>query len=132
MPQNLTAIYFKDSGWYIGFCLQIQSANGQGKTLQSCRKSLAAAIEMLQEENAVGLFEFIPSDYIIEPLSIDEKKISSAIAYGKRMQKAKRRQVTHDLDKPANKRKRSDSTTPRNRGGNRAKDYKKSDKEKQH
>jgi predicted RNase H-like HicB family nuclease len=122
MTYTLTAIYFKEDNWYVGFCLQIPAANGQGKTLSACKKSLASAIQLMQEENAQELMEFVPAEYTIEPVIINEKNISSAIAYGKRMQNTAGRTSTHSLDKPANRSKGTSSTSQGNRGRNGKKD----------
>ena len=111
MNYKLTAIYFKNEGWYVGYCLQIPEANGQGKTLLACKRNLSSAIELIMAENAKDLIQFLPIAYRLEPLLIDEKKISTAIAYGKRMQNTAGRQRALNLDKYANRKKRSRSST---------------------
>lgn len=47
MRNEFTAVYEKDDGWYIGYCLEIPGANGQGKTKQECEGNLAEAIELI-------------------------------------------------------------------------------------
>ena len=49
MCNEFTAIIEKDEGWYISCCPEIPGANGQGKTLKECRKSLSEAIALILE-----------------------------------------------------------------------------------
>jgi predicted RNase H-like HicB family nuclease len=42
----------RDSDWYIAYCPEIPGANGQGRTIDECRESLAAAIELISEDSA--------------------------------------------------------------------------------
>jgi len=39
MHNEFTAIIEKDEGWYIAYCPEIPGANGQGKTLDECKKT---------------------------------------------------------------------------------------------
>ncbi len=50
MRNEFTAIIEKDEGWYISYCLEIPGANGQGKTLKACRKSISEAIALILED----------------------------------------------------------------------------------
>ncbi len=47
MHNEFTAIYEKDEDWYIGDCLEIPGANGQGSTKEECRTNLAEAIALI-------------------------------------------------------------------------------------
>lgn len=89
---QLTGLFLQNEKHYIGFCLEVPGANGQGRTLASCRKSLCQSIKLMIEENAVELIEFLPGEIKIEKLDIDEKAITRAIDYGKRMHSASRGQ----------------------------------------
>lgn len=51
MTNNFTAVFEKDGKWYIGYCPEIPGANGQGRTLKSCRESLREAIKLILEYN---------------------------------------------------------------------------------
>ena len=56
MRNEFTVVYEKDDGWYIGYCLEIPEANGQGKTKKDCRHNLAAAIALvLQDRREDGM-----------------------------------------------------------------------------
>ena len=50
MRNEFTAIIEKEAGWYIAYCPEIPGANGQGRTLNQCRKSLAQAIALILED----------------------------------------------------------------------------------
>lgn len=56
MRNEFTAVYERDGDWYIGYCPEIPGANGQGRTLDDCRNSLAEAIALiLQDRRENGL-----------------------------------------------------------------------------
>ena len=42
MHNEFTVVYERDDEWYIGYCLEIPGANGQGKTREECQTDLAA------------------------------------------------------------------------------------------
>ena len=50
MRNELTAIMEKDGEWYIAYCPEIPGANGQGRTREEAKKSLAEAIELILDE----------------------------------------------------------------------------------
>ena len=53
LPQGalfFTAVIERDGEWYIAFCPEIPEANGQGKTKEEARKSLADGIALLFED----------------------------------------------------------------------------------
>lgn len=50
MPRIFTAIYEYDMDWWIGYCPEVPGANGQGRTKDECRQSLAEAIELILED----------------------------------------------------------------------------------
>ncbi len=49
MVNEFSAVYEQDGEWFIGYCPEIPEANGQGKTLDECRKSLAETIKLILE-----------------------------------------------------------------------------------
>ena len=49
MESKFTAIIEKDGVWYIAYCPEIPGANGQGKTAEEAKESLAAAISLISE-----------------------------------------------------------------------------------
>lgn len=49
MKNEFAAIIERDDEWYIAFCAEVPGANGQGKTIEECRASLADAIALIRE-----------------------------------------------------------------------------------
>ncbi|HEY1378098.1 MAG TPA: type II toxin-antitoxin system HicB family antitoxin [Gemmataceae bacterium] len=47
MHPELTAILEWDGDWCIGFCPEVPGANGQGRTPDECRASLAEAVKLI-------------------------------------------------------------------------------------
>ena len=50
MHNEFTAIVEKDGKWFIAYCPEIPGANGQGRTQEEAKKSLAEAIELILED----------------------------------------------------------------------------------
>jgi len=67
---QFTAVIEKDGGWYIGYCPEIPGANGQGKTKEECRKSLAEAISLILEDRREDALRGVPKDAIREIVDI--------------------------------------------------------------
>ena len=50
MTNTYTAIFEPDGDWYIAYCPEVPGANGQGRTKDEARVSLASAIELILED----------------------------------------------------------------------------------
>ena len=50
MRNEFTAIIEKDGDWFIAYSPEIPGANGQGKTKDECRTSLAESINLILED----------------------------------------------------------------------------------
>jgi predicted RNase H-like HicB family nuclease len=50
MRNEFTAIIERDDSWFIATCPEIPGANGQGRTVEECRSSLAEAIRLILED----------------------------------------------------------------------------------
>ncbi len=50
MRNEFTAILERDGDWYIAYCPEIPGANGQGRTPDECKQSLAAAIALILDD----------------------------------------------------------------------------------
>lgn len=50
MPTEFTLNIKRDGDWFVGQCAEVPEANGQGRTLQSCTRSLALAIAQILDE----------------------------------------------------------------------------------
>jgi predicted RNase H-like HicB family nuclease len=66
MHNEFTAIIEQDGDWFIAYCPEIPGANGQGRTIEECRKSLTAAIELILEDRREDAFRGVAPDAIRE------------------------------------------------------------------
>jgi predicted RNase H-like HicB family nuclease len=64
MESRFTAIIEKDREWYIAYCPEIPGANGQGKTVQEAKESLASAISLILEDRLQDALRGLPADAI--------------------------------------------------------------------
>jgi len=70
MPNEFTAIIEKDDDWYIAYCPEVPGANGQGKTIEECKDSLADAISIILEDRREDGMRGLPDDAIREVVAI--------------------------------------------------------------
>ena len=71
MHNEFTAIFEKDEEWYIAYCPEIPGANGQGKTLDECRKSLSDAISLILEDRRNDVLRGVPENAIKEVVTVE-------------------------------------------------------------
>ena len=64
MESKFTAIIEKDGVWYIAYCPEIPGANGQGKTAEEAKESLAAAISLSLDDRLQDALRGLPADAI--------------------------------------------------------------------
>ncbi|HAK93611.1 MAG TPA: HicB family protein [Planctomycetes bacterium] len=50
MHNEFTAVIERDGEWFVAYCPEISGANGQGKTEDEARDSLAHAIALILED----------------------------------------------------------------------------------
>lgn len=50
MHNEFTAVFEQDGEWYIAYCPEIPGANGQGRTKDEARASLAEAIALILDD----------------------------------------------------------------------------------
>ena len=70
MANTFTAVYERDGDWYIGYCLEVAGANGQGRTLDECRESLREAVQLILEDRREDGLRGLPKDAIRESLEV--------------------------------------------------------------
>ncbi len=70
MHNEFTAVIEKDEEWYIGYCPEIPGANGQGRTVEECKKSLAEAISLILEDRREDALRGVPADAKRETITI--------------------------------------------------------------
>lgn len=70
MKNEFTAVIEQDGDWYIAYCPEIPGANGQGRTLDECRTSLADAIELILEDRRENALRGVPPEAIRETVVV--------------------------------------------------------------
>ena len=62
MRNEFTAIFERDGDWYIAHSPEIPGANGQGRTKEEARESLAAAIALILADRREEGLRGVPAD----------------------------------------------------------------------
>jgi predicted RNase H-like HicB family nuclease len=62
MHNEFTAIFERDGEWFIAYCPEIPGANGQGRTKEQARESLAAAIALILADRREDGLRAVPPD----------------------------------------------------------------------
>lgn len=62
MRNEFTAIIERDGEWFIAYCPEIPGANGQGRTKDEARQSLADAIALILEDRREDGLRGAPPD----------------------------------------------------------------------
>lgn len=71
MRNEFTAIIEKDAEWYIGYCLEVPGANGQGKTIEECKQDLADAVALLLQDRREDMLRGVPADARQEVITVE-------------------------------------------------------------
>jgi predicted RNase H-like HicB family nuclease len=67
---EFTAIIEKDDDWFIAYCPEIPGANGQGRTKDEAKSSLAEAIKLILEDRRQEGLRGVPPDAVKEVISL--------------------------------------------------------------
>jgi predicted RNase H-like HicB family nuclease len=70
MRNEFTAVFERDGDWFIAYCPEVPGANGQGHTLEECRKSLVEAIKLILEDRREEGLRGVPADAIRETVTV--------------------------------------------------------------
>ena len=62
MRNEFTAAFERDGDWYVAYCPEIPGANGQGRTKDEARESLADAIALILEDRREDGLRGVPSE----------------------------------------------------------------------
>ncbi len=62
MHNEFIAVFERDGDWYVAYCPEIPGANGQGRTKEEARKSLAEAIALILEDRREEGLRGVPPD----------------------------------------------------------------------
>lgn len=71
MHNEFTAIFERDGDWYVAYCPEIPGANGQGKTKEEARASLADAIALILQDRREDALRGTPPDAESETVTVD-------------------------------------------------------------
>jgi predicted RNase H-like HicB family nuclease len=71
MANQFTAIIERDGEWYIAYCPEIPGANGQGRTKEEARRSLADAIALILDDRRKDALRGLPADAAQETITVD-------------------------------------------------------------
>ena len=71
MLARFTAIYEKGEKYYLGYCLEVPGANGQGETLEECRGSLKEAIRLILQDRVEDGLRGVPAEAIREAVVVE-------------------------------------------------------------
>ena len=68
---EFTAIIERDADWFIAYCPEIPGANGQGRTADEARASLAAAIALILEDRREDALRGVPASAVRDTVVVD-------------------------------------------------------------
>jgi predicted RNase H-like HicB family nuclease len=71
MKHEFTAIFERDGDWHVAYCPEIPGANGQGKTKEEARQSLADAIALILEDRREDALRGLPKDAERETVTLE-------------------------------------------------------------
>jgi predicted RNase H-like HicB family nuclease len=70
MTNEFTAIIERDEDWFVAYCPEIPGANGQGRTKDEARASLADAIALILEDRRQDALRGIPPEAELEIVTV--------------------------------------------------------------
>ena len=70
MRNEFTAIIEREGDWYVSYCPEIPEANGQGRTKDEARESLAEAIALILADRREDGLRGVPPEAIRETVIV--------------------------------------------------------------
>ncbi|MGQ0733203.1 MAG: type II toxin-antitoxin system HicB family antitoxin [Acidobacteriota bacterium] len=70
MHNEFTGVFERDGDWYVAYCPEIPGANGQGRTKEEARGSLADAIALILEDRREDGLRGVPPDAERETVTV--------------------------------------------------------------
>ncbi len=70
MRNEFTAVIEQDGDWYIAWCPEMPGANGQGRTIEESKSSLAEAIALILEDRREDMMRGVPESALREVIQI--------------------------------------------------------------
>jgi predicted RNase H-like HicB family nuclease len=71
MVNEFTAIFKRDGDWHVAYCPEIPGANGQDRTKEETRESLAIAIALILEDRREDALRGLPDDAECEVVRVE-------------------------------------------------------------
>ena len=71
MHNEFTAVFERDGDWHIAYSPEIPGANGQGRTKEEARQSLAEAISLILEDRREDGLRGVPPDALRDTVTIE-------------------------------------------------------------
>ena len=71
MRNEFTAIIEQDGDWFVAYCPEIPGANGQGRTRDEARTSLAEAIALILEDRREDALRGVPPEALQETVTVE-------------------------------------------------------------
>ncbi|MCP9470108.1 MAG: type II toxin-antitoxin system HicB family antitoxin [Nitrospira sp.] len=71
MRHEFTAVYERDGEWIIAYCPEVPGANGQGRTKDEARASLADAIALILEDRRDDGLRGVPPEAERETITVE-------------------------------------------------------------
>ncbi|MFM1919169.1 MAG: hypothetical protein RLZZ303_803 [Candidatus Hydrogenedentota bacterium] len=73
MRNEFTVIIEQDEDWYIGYCLEVPGANGQGQTVDECKQSVTDAIALILEDRREDALRGVPENARREVVVVESR-----------------------------------------------------------
>ena len=70
MHNEFTVVCERDGDWVVAYCPEIPGANGQGRTKEEARTSLAAAIALILDDRREDGLRGVPPDAERETVTV--------------------------------------------------------------
>jgi len=73
MRNEFTAVYERDGDWVVAYCPEVPGANGQGRTKEEARDSLADAIALILKDRREDGLRGVPADAERETILVGDR-----------------------------------------------------------
>ena len=76
MRNEFTAVYEHDGEWIIAYCPEVPGANGQGRSKEEARRSLADAITLILEDRREDGLRGVPPEAERETITVEIRDVA--------------------------------------------------------
>ncbi len=71
MHNEFTAVIERDQDWFIAYCPEVPGANGQGKSKEEAKDSLAEAIALILDDRRTDGLRGVPPEALRETVVVE-------------------------------------------------------------